>query len=129
MGCSILYADLSRSSQGVITDNTAKLQWQDNTPAKNMSWKDALGYCKALTLDGGDWRLPQIKELKLIINNDRESTVTNNSFKHTNTFAYWSSTPVTNYPNTTWGVYMYYGMPYWDSKNSHSYVKCVRNKE
>ncbi len=129
LGCSILYSDLSRNSHGVVTDNITKLQWQDNIPASNMVWMKAIDYCETLKLDGEGWRLPQIKELKSIVDNDGEKMTINNSFKHTNTFAYWSSTPVTKYSGTVWGNYLYYGMSYWDTDNTHCYVKCVRDKE
>jgi len=70
---SIVRADFTRTSDGIVKDSITKLEWQDSYPdtdngtMKASDWYDAIHYCNALDLDGGGWRLPNINELKTLI--------------------------------------------------------------
>lgn len=63
-----------------------------------MTWQEALQHAKQLNDAGGlygkaDWRLPNIKELASIIENQCHSpAINNNSFPATPSFGHWSST-------------------------------------
>lgn len=50
-----------------IRDTLTRLEWQDGG-ASSHSWYDAINYCETLNLEGKGWRLPNINELKSIIN-------------------------------------------------------------
>jgi hypothetical protein len=64
---------------GTVHDNFTKLTWQQSIPATggddgygNYTWSDAKSYCAQLTLDGGGWRLPWVKELATIVDDTAE---------------------------------------------------------
>ena len=58
----------SRSAD-VVTDHITGLKWQDDEEAKTMllNQDQAVYYCQDLTLDGGGWRLPKVKELQSLV--------------------------------------------------------------
>jgi hypothetical protein len=68
-----LWGAFSRDSSGVVADSATGLAWQDDYSdnggdIKSATWQDALIYCEELTLGGiSDWRLPNIRELKSIV--------------------------------------------------------------
>jgi len=68
MTLTLLYGDFTKSGN-VVTNNYSQLQWQDDSVGSAKTWREAIDYCEALTLDGlSGWRLPNINELKSIIN-------------------------------------------------------------
>ena len=53
--------------QNIIVDNNTKLEWQQASPQKQLSWYDAYAYCDALEYGGkSDWRLPAPHEFLTI---------------------------------------------------------------
>jgi len=49
-------------------DPDSGLTWQNQPEEDRMSWQDAAGYCRDLSLDGhDDWRLPSLGELRSLI--------------------------------------------------------------
>jgi actin-related protein len=48
---------------GVVRDTQSGLEWYAG-PDKNTSWDDVKGWVARLKVDGGDWRMPTITELK-----------------------------------------------------------------
>jgi len=66
------YADYTESLEtaegGVWTDTETGLEWQQEPPAKFVSWAAAMAYCDSVVLDGhDDWHLPTISELRTLI--------------------------------------------------------------
>ena len=129
-----LFSDFSRSFNGIVTDNSTGLEWQDDYSdnggdIKKANWIDSIDYCeKELTLDGGGWRLPNINELTSIMDDTKYNPSINNIFENTKSYAYWSSTSY--YHETAWSVVFY------SSTTSHVhksrptyYVRCVRGGE
>ncbi len=124
-----LWADsIKNESNSIIIDNETKLQWQGGNE-KSMVWDIAKAYCKHLNLDGNGWRLPSINELKTIKDNSEIALSMVDSISQTSLYGYWTSTPVVPGIDDTWGVYLYYGFDYWDTRGSSCYVRCVRDKK
>ncbi len=75
-----------------------------------------------------DWRLPNVKELKSIVDNGRDRpTVNGDYFKNTTTSQYWSSTTVARNNEFVWPVYFGIGLVLDSSrKNNACYVRAVR---
>ena len=93
------------SGNGTITDTTTNLMWQQCTyglsdancatgAASTITWEASIVYCEALSLAGfTDWRLPNIKELRTIVDSTTHSPAINAVyFPNTDLSRYWSST-------------------------------------
>jgi hypothetical protein len=48
---------------GIVKDMRTGLEWKSG-PDKDTDWKKARSWVKSLTLDGGGWRMPTLKELR-----------------------------------------------------------------
>jgi hypothetical protein len=53
-------------ANGTVHDPKTGLTWQQMPPPDTYTQAGALQYCAGLSLDGGGWRLPTIKELATI---------------------------------------------------------------
>jgi hypothetical protein len=123
------------NANGTITDNLTGLIWLKNanctetvggkTPTGGLPWADSITWSNALTsgkcglTDGtvaGNWRLPNAKELKSLINRQQAniSTWLNGitvGFSNVQAGYYWSSSTGISAGDTSsaWNVDMYYG--------------------
>jgi len=82
---------------GTVTDNLTGLVWEQKTidnKSITYNWQEALAYCENLSLAGhDDWRLPNIHELRSIIDYTRiHPSIDTTYFPNTITWFYWSST-------------------------------------
>jgi hypothetical protein len=83
------------NGDGTVTDMETGLTWQQDDDSIIRTWEEALTYCENLELPAGqtDWRLPNIKELRSIIDNTSYSpAIDPDYFPNTNFGDYWSST-------------------------------------
>jgi len=55
------------SNGGTWTDPTTGYVWQNPPTEYTMTWDNAVDYCKSLNLDGKQWHLPTISELRSLI--------------------------------------------------------------
>lgn len=128
-----LNAGFTRDANGIVSDSTTGLQWQDDYSdneggIKSATWSDALGYCEGLTLGGlDDWRLPNFNELYGIGDRSRYNPAIDPTFQNVLSGNYWSSTTGASYTGYAWDVYFYYGNGSWDGKSYSGYVRCVRD--
>jgi len=130
-----LYAEFSRDNSGIVVDSATDLAWQDDYSdnagkIKKATWQDALIYCHELSLGGkNDWRLPNIRELKSIVDDTKSNpaiysifTDVDFSFKF-----YWSATTIVSPSSKVWGVYfMLGGIDSMLSKTDEYSIRCVR---
>jgi len=132
---SLSFAEFSRQN-GVVTDSSPKLEWQDDygdngEDLTNMTWQDAIGYCKDLSLDGGGWRVPNIRELESLIK-DYSNPSINSIFELTSLHRYWSTTVYDNSPDGAYVVnfrFKLHTRPVgYSFKDKNNYVRCVRGK-
>ena len=127
----IVYADFTRSN-GIVTDNKTGLQWQDDYSdnggdIKSAKWTDAIAYCESLSLGGyDDWRLPNIIELRSIVDRSLFNPAIDPTFLSVTSDYYWSSTTHAHYTDSAWYVYFWGGYSYGGDKSYTSYVRCVR---
>ena len=121
----IIYADFTKNN-GVVTDSTTALQWQDNETVSK-TWTAAIDYCEALSLDGqSDWRLPNLKELISLVDDSKVSPAISAVFDHTASSDYWSSTTYAGTSDDAWSVYFGNGAQGSLNKSASVYVRCVR---
>jgi len=87
--CSTGYAEMVDNGDGTVTDTKTGLMWQKAETGPK-TWKEALKYCEALVLAGySDWRLPELSELKSIVDSIRDNPTV---FPVVKSYNYWSST-------------------------------------
>ena len=129
IGLSLLQADFTKTGD-IVKDNVSKLEWQDDAVGSSMTWESAIGYCESLTLGGySDWRLPNVNELKSIVDRSKLSLAIVQGFENTSSNYYWSSTTFEDYRKYVWIVYFSSGNVYYNLKGENFYVRCVRDGE
>ena len=127
MFTSVANADFTKDGD-IVKDSVTKLEWQDDNITDTMEWQEAIEYCESLELGGySDWRLPNINELKTIIDRSRYNPAIISAFEHTISNYYWSSTANEGGHEYAWVVSFYYGYVYDDYKGNDAYVRCVRD--
>ena len=117
------------NGNGTVTDLATGLTWQredDNVLRANDG--PAAAYCQGLTLAGGGWRLPTIKELRSIVDDRVYSpAIDSETFPGTNSSRYWSATSDARpFSINAWCVYFNFGVVRNASKSDTGYVRCVR---
>lgn len=143
----IVAAPFTDHGNGTVEDAATGLLWTKcsmggpgNQPANGtgfdcsgapvyLSWQAALQACEDLAFAGRtDWRLPNINELKSIIDYAvLGPTFDASVFPNTPpTSRYWSSTTFAATPSAAWIVLSFYGNVNSDSKASAVHVRCVR---
>ena len=126
-GAGVIAGDFTNNGDGTVTDGNTGLMWQQ-AEAGSMNWEGAITCCEGLSLAGyTDWRLPNIKELRSIVD-DRlyNPAIDTNYFPGVHASYYWSSTTHARRSSPAWGVHFGDGGVYDDSKTLGGYVRCVR---
>jgi hypothetical protein len=115
---------------GTVTDNATGLMWQQEDDNQDRNWESALAYCEDRDLGGHvDWRLPDVKELRSIVDNTRYNpAIDPGVFPGTNPDSYWPSSTCAGAGNTSdaWDVDFGGGGVGYDGKAGTGYVRCVR---
>ncbi len=129
VGLSLLQADFTKTGN-IVKDSLSKLEWQDDAVGSSTTWQAAIDRCEALELDGySDWRLPNINELKSIVDRSKVNPAIAVGFENTSSHYYWSSTSYEDYRDSAWFVYFYNGDVSHYLKGNNFYVKCVRDRQ
>lgn len=123
----------TNNSDGTITDNLTNLMWQREDDNIARDWEDSISYCENSNLAGkSDWRLPNIRELKTIVDySSFDPAINSTYFPNTNYLdatAYWSSTTHNVNNTVAWLAYFNNGTVNGDFKIENYYTRCVRNK-
>ena len=113
-----------------VTDQGTGLMWENDSSVntQTMTWEEALAYCENLTLGGySDWRLPNIQELRSIVDYTRHDPAIDPLFLSQSDW-YWSSTSQPPFPSWAWVTYFARGSCYQDLKSGSHYARCVRGR-
>ncbi len=126
IGLSLLQADFTKTGN-IVKDSLSKLEWQDDAVGSSITWQAAIDRCEALELDGySDWRLPNINELKSIVDRSKVNPAIAVGFENTSSNYYWSSTSYEKNKSYAWVVFFHYGRVDSSAKGNNSDVRCVR---
>ena len=114
-----------------VTDNLTGLMWtKDANRFGLQTWQTALNSANDMGLCGfTDWRLPNVNELRSVIDYSKYSPALPASppFINVQPAFYWSSSTTAFYPQGAWTVYMLYGVVHYNTKDSGSFVWPVRS--
>gem|GEM_PF-2265499 len=114
---------------GTVSDVDTGLMWQQQDDNTVCTWQEALAYCENSILNGyEDWRLPNVRELKSIVDHRQYSpSIDTSYFPKTVSSYYWSSTTYAGNTEYAWNVYFEYGLASYGNKLDSRYVRCVRS--
>jgi hypothetical protein len=129
----------SDNGNGTVTDAATGLVWQKCSMGRNATdctgagttdnWKNALAYCEGLSLGGrSDWRLPNVKELKSIVDNNKYNPSINTAFfPLTELAGYWTSSTQADDTTRAWAVAFSDGsvISGGSKTGTGGYVRCV----
>ena len=120
-----------------MTDNLTGLVWTRDAnapgptscdPGTSKNWQGALNYVKCLNMNNylghNDWRLPNRKELRSLVDEQQQQLVDFLNFigfYDVKFGSYWSSTTYAYNATDAWTVDMYYGAFEYDSKSDYNY--------
>lgn len=130
-------------NDGTAIDNTTNLMWMrcsigtiwnGNTCTFDgiytfLTWSEALTYASSSTYgDYSDWRLPNIQELRSIVEVSCYPTINSNVFDINQNFNYWSSTTSERNHHRAWVVMFANGISIDNNEKENSnHVRLVRN--
>lgn len=127
-----LFAEYARENDTLI-ESHLHLQWQDTSPEKRI-WKDAIDFCENSSFAGyEDWRLPNINELKTIIDRRKKGIAIVEDFKNldaldTVSLKHWSSTTYIHSKTKAHSINFAHGTIAVSVKHTaENYVRCVRD--
>lgn len=119
-------SQLLDNGDGTITDIATGLMWRQCSQGQaadgicsgigdNYIWQLALDVPNSINTNGGfagysDWRLPNIKELRSIVEvSCTGPSINEERFPNTSLSTFWTSSPYASDPTWSWGVFFIYG--------------------
>lgn len=119
------------NGDGTISDKLTGLIWEKSPSATTKTWVDAISYAQNITVGGyDDWRLPNINELKSLIN---AGEIVQADWLNSQGFSgvipggfIWSSTTYDGSAGRAWTVNSVGGAYYGLQKTGYYYVLAVR---
>lgn len=118
---------LGADGSGTVKDQTTGLVWQSESPTEPMTWEEALDYCVRLKLAGhGDWRLPNVKELRSLCNDTEAQPLPSALFPGFHGGSAWTSTSENNRLDRAWHVSLDTGLVTHAMKTERLFVRAVR---
>ncbi|MBI5376565.1 MAG: DUF1566 domain-containing protein [Candidatus Schekmanbacteria bacterium] len=121
-----------------VTDNLTGLIWAKNAdiPNDDKTWQEALSYIASLNgsnyLGFNDWRLPNVNELRSLVNVGEVDTYTwlnAQGFSNVESWYYWSSSTYATNKSHAWYVDMVHCYAYDAGKGDLNYVWPVRSEQ
>lgn len=130
-----ILAELTKVN-GVVIDSDTGLEWQDDysdnsEQIKKANWSESINYCQSLTLNGGEWRLPNTNELLSLVDyNKYRPSIKSSTFENILPLNYWTST--TSFSKSGYAKYIDFNDGRADglsSKSANNLVRCVRSTQ
>jgi hypothetical protein len=118
------------ATKEVVTDAATNLMWQDDSTAASITyaWTDAISFCENMAIGGySDWRLPNITELRTIVDFSKQNNTISDTFTNTASSHYWSSTTSAYNTDSAWTIHFKLGYDHQPSKTMATNVRCVRD--
>lgn len=112
---------------GTVLDVASMLVWQRDVDDNLRTWADAKNHCAVLSLAGGGWRLPNMKELQALIDETAQNpAIDTATFGDAPPESFWTSTPLAGDPTEAWFVSFYGGVAYTSTLDRMYRTRCVR---
>lgn len=110
-----------------VLDNLTKLTWQRVVPGQANYWQAAKDYCKSLSLAGGGWRLPTVRELQSIVDfGHNNPSIDKTAFPNTPSENFWSATATSATSSYAWSVHFNNGNSDYGGIIGTYRIRCVR---
>jgi uncharacterized repeat protein (TIGR02543 family) len=129
----------TNNNDGTVTDTRTGLMWKQcveglsgtdcaTGSATSFNWAAALTHAESHEFAGhDDWRLPNIKELRSLVEECRTGPAINDTvFPATPSSNVWSGSPYAYNSNYAWHVNFNYGYAYYLSRSDYYHVRLVR---
>ena len=114
-------------AKGWVKDRNTNLIWQELPDSEARTWKQAVDYCKALTLEGGGWRLPFLKELLTLVDSSQHMpAVVRRAFPHTPDARFWTVSKFFESEDQAFQVDFAKGGVEYSSITDELFTRCVR---
>lgn len=115
-------------AETTVKDLHTGLTWQRNIETTLRSWAEAKAYCETLTVAGGGWRLPALKELLTLVDLTRaDPAIDVQAFPGTMSLGLWTSSAyVGASTNHAWFVHFLRGVSGHEAVEIGYLTRCVR---
>ncbi len=115
-------------ANGTVQDSATGLTWQRDVDTTMRTWSDAQAYCAALTLDGGGFRLPRLKELLTVVDETRANpAIDPTAFPGAASASFWTDSAVAGDAGYAWYLFFDLGETVNDGAATNTYLtRCVR---
>jgi hypothetical protein len=115
-------------TNGTVQDSATGLIWQRDVDATMRTWSDAQAHCAALTLDGGGFRLPRVKELLTVVDETRANpAIDPTAFPGAASASFWTDSAVAGDAGYAWYLFFDLGETVNDGAATNTYLtRCVR---
>jgi hypothetical protein len=120
---------LKDNGDGTILDTRTGLIWLQLPSERKMTWEESLKYCVELRVnDHKDWRLPNIKELRSLSDDQIiRPSIDRKFFPKVGSDLFWSSTTQSNRPERAWYMDFSTGLVTYSDKSDALYVLALRD--
>lgn len=125
------YAFAGDAPNDTATDHGTGLTWQRRPSSATYSFADAKNYCAGLTFGGGGFRVPSMKELQTVLDEQAPSYTNPDvfpDFPSTDNPTFWTSTLTVRSAGDAWFVRGGYTLNIAADAgvNAKFYVRCVK---